>query len=1214
MSEINCLLKEKTFIEDKEFYIVQEIVSKEEHFIPVDQIDIFSNIIINKTYQFVKEFNINQNKAYLSIIHPKYKLSEEINFNIIGKQIFDDKIYFKLESEYQDVLTVRAFKWQENFKNIKCKVVGYKRGKPVLKNIDTTNKEWAIGEIKSFIITGYGKYIDNKGNEVDCIKLKIGENNDLDVRAGKWHKLNLWNFKDVKCKIVSILQNGKPKLIINDDRHPYYKKGETYKFLIKGFQDKISYAGSNYKIIILSDKFDDIHEVFAIPNQENKLKIGQEIECEISEINSKLHLRQINSEDPFYFDFEEIIEDGEIKNKYFSKYLNDDDEFNLKLKSQYEQKSAFWVLTYCNHILNRIKGESSNRKNLVEVLEILELHTKIEDWILKKGILKAINNDDERKLIKKKTLEIIKNNTSEKYAIQSIIDFKVKEFYESQKISKNFKEIFYLIKHLNFAEINEIEFLNLLESIGKIDTANAYYIKKLILQINRSLKVFKSSLQQDYFILSQNLEPNQEKSIIKYVNWLYIEFFLSTAIGLTEEANILLSKFYRFNTFLSKDVNINRKLLLNSFYIISNTNKTFKIPINVLANKIEISYDDIEENPNQGNPIDISQEVFRAHITEKHYQGYKLIIDSTPGFLPIQNITDLNLKNYEPNKIDWVTSIAITLYCEKFNHFVAKQINPDSKDYFSKNTLEDKIPKKGEIIYGTIKNITVFDSNSFGVFVSTEYGDGLIHENYITNSSFEKGNLLSLFNKGDKIPVYILNYRENKLELSLVDLIGTKFEKEYYDIFKFYGLDNLDDISEEEFNYSYRIELEKGFIFEYYAIFQSSIEEKIKYIKFAKAFFSNTKNARSYLLNIYIEYFNSLQKLDELISNYTFKKYNLFRDYIIQIKEKVQPVTMENFPESKNLLFFIDILYLFNSKSEVDLEVLFDLTKKPIKENNILLKAVAKTVLANNLIISEIDDTNDENLDQYTLKNLRRIREYISQGVLSVKETVEDKLAKELNEKRIYWRKMIDEDEGEKLEFKATLITPVPSNEKARIIDSLEKQLKKSKDEINIRKIKDKINDILEPIEQENSIEKIIMHSALKTICAFANTSGGYLLLGVSDDKKIFGLEQDYNSFKKNKNRDEFGKYFDSMLKDYFGDSFSSSLLEKEFLKFPEGDILIIKVNKSLEEVFLLKNENGVGEENLYVRNLSSSIKLKGIELSKFLKRRFKQQLFDNSN
>ena len=349
-----------------------------------------------------------------------------------------------------------------------------------------------------------------------------------------------------------------------------------------------------------------------------------------------------------------------------------------------------------------------------------------------------------------------------------------------------------------------------------------------------------------------------------------------------------------------------------------------------------------------------------------------------------------------------------------------------------------------------------------------------------------------------------------------------------------------------------------------------------------------------------------------MILNYSFKEYNYFKDYIIQIREKIQIQTLENFPESKNLLFFIDILYFFNSKNEDDLQILFDLTKKPILENDISLKAVAKTVLSNNLIISEINESDDESLDNFTLKNLKRIREYISQGVLSIKDTIEDKLAKELNEKRVYWLKMINEDEGEKLEFKATFVTPVPNNEKKRIIDSLEKELSKQTNEENILKIEEKIRDINEHSKKVKNIDKIIIHSALKTICAFANTNGGYLLLGVSDDKKIFGLEQDYNSFNQDKNRDGFGKYFDSMLKDYFGDSFSSSLLEKEFLKFPDGDILIVKVNKSLEEIFLLKNEEGVQDEIIYVRNLSSSIKLKGIELSKFLKRRYREQLTNN--
>ncbi|MCB0752362.1 MAG: hypothetical protein KDC52_12885, partial [Ignavibacteriae bacterium] len=77
-------------------------------------------------------------------------------------------------------------------------------------------------------------------------------------------------------------------------------------------------------------------------------------------------------------------------------------------------------------------------------------------------------------------------------------------------------------------------------------------------------------------------------------------------------------------------------------------------------------------------------------------------------------------------------------------------------------------------------------------------------------------------------------------------LIGTEYENDYYDILNQYGFDLSEDLTEEEFNNDFRIEVEKGFIFEQFAFFQESIEEKIKYVKFAKAFFSKTKNARSY--------------------------------------------------------------------------------------------------------------------------------------------------------------------------------------------------------------------------------------------------------------------------------------------------------------------------------------------------------------------------------
>jgi len=323
-------------------------------------------------------------------------------------------------------------------------------------------------------------------------------------------------------------------------------------------------------------------------------------------------------------------------------------------------------------------------------------------------------------------------------------------------------------------------------------------------------------------------------------------------------------------------------------------------------------------------------------------------------------------------------------------------------------------------------------------------------------------------------------------------------------------------------------------------------------------------------------------------------------------KINIEPRTLEEFPESENLEVFIKILGLFNKINDDANVALFDLVKKyNNKQDKKLLSVLSKTTFANNLMMSEVLGTEEDERFQFSLKNLKVIRNYIENGVFSLAETREDKLTRELEEKRTFWKGRINQDEGENLEFKSTLITPIPDNEKLKIIKKLEKELE-SADEDRLKGIKYKIDEI-----KGDSAQKRIIHSAFKTISAFANTNGGFLLIGVSNDKTIYGLEKDYDYFKKEseKNRDGFGKFLDSKLKSYFGDSFSSQYLKKDFLNFPEGDILIIEVKESLEEIFLLRDENdNVSPGILYVRNLSSTDKLEGIELAKFIKQRTSQR------
>ena len=62
-------------------------------------------------------------------------------------------------------------------------------------------------------------------------------------------------------------------------------------------------------------------------------------------------------------------------------------------------------------------------------------------------------------------------------------------------------------------------------------------------------------------------------------------------------------------------------------------------------------------------------------------------------------------------------------------------------------------------------------------------------------------------------------------------------------------------------------------------------------------------------------------------------------------------------------------------------------------------------------------------------------------------------------------------------------------------------------------------------------------------------------------------LENEYLSPKlQYPNRDGYGLFFDDLIRNYIGDSFSS-LMTRKFLKFPEGDILIVTVKQSNDRV-----------------------------------------------
>jgi len=1207
MTEITCEIRNTIFIDSTEFYKVYDLKDNEEHLIPANQINGLIDLKNGNIYNFIKEQNRTNSKYFLSLVNPNYKIGYEYSFTV--KEIINNETgsYFVLECPFNFNLSVRVLHGQTSLTTVKCKVMGYKRGLPVLRNIDLSNSEWEINKSIKFEVFGFGSISNNKGELINTVIIKTIDDVKIHVRANKWHTETKWHFKDLSCKIIGICRDGLPKLMIDDDRHPYYETGNIYNFKILKFSDRTTtLTQSHITVIELIDKYEDKYEVFALINQINTLKGGDIINCKIEKIGTQLNLKQVYV-DPFFSSYEEIVND---KNKLenFDKYLNNSNDLNSKLYSQYISKSAFWVFTYCNNIIPKIKSDLANRKEYKGLLEINNLHTVIEEWIISSGILRAIFNEDERKATKRKIEHVLENNRAEKKIIRIITNYEINDFLYKQMEGIDLRELYYFVRYCDMDLVDEFIFLKIITNLTSetsFDTNELYYLRLILKSLSIAKYKNRLNVSIDYFILSASHSEINKKSISKYFTWSCVIIHFYEILNQNKQRNLQISQLYRLFSSLEGNYDDRKKLLFNSFFILSKPDVFYPFPILMNDNFIDLDIANLPANPNYTNfSLDVKSDYYRSTITDRNFLGFKINIDNVEGFLSFNNVVDADLKYNQLSYLGWESNVEIILNSTEFNYFIAKQLPINSDNYYSEKKIDIKIPDIGTIIFGTVKNL-----QNYGVFFSTEFGDGLLRINNISEYFVHQDNIPIYFKIGDKIPLYLLDNEDGKLELSFKHLIGTEFEDFYFDTMEFYEFDLENSAEDEKYSEDFMIEVEKGFVFEKYAILQNVITEKIKYLKFAKAFFSNTKNARSYLLNIYIEYFNSLLKLDEILSDYSVEKYEEFKKYIIQIKDKVQPKTLENYPESKNLLFFIEILNLFNSKEEKDLDTLFLFVKKPVNDNESLFKVVSKTVLSNNLIISESNYYNHKDLDSYTLKNLKRIRTYISQGVLSLEDTLEDKLSMELEQKRIYWKKMIEQDEGEKLEFKSTLLTPVPDLQKREIILALEKQLEKEQDIIASSAINNRIDEI-----NGLTAQKRIIHSALKTISAFANTNGGTLLLGVSDDKKIYGLEQDYKSFKKENSRDEFGKRFDDIIKEYFGNSFSSTLLEKEFLKFPEGDILIITVKTSEEEIFILKDEDGKKQEDLYVRNLSSSEKLHGAELAKFIKKKYRQSFINNIN
>lgn len=1153
MNELLCHIEEITQIGENEYFIVHSISEDKKYTIPTYQL-IKHGISTGEKHYFKKEQNKNTKQFFLNFV--------------------------SLDKTFQE---------------------------------PNISQHYRIGEEYDFDIIKIEETENRKGEKISIITVEDLEKNQLSVLGLKWQKNEIWKFNKLKCKVESIQPNGVPRLINRDFRHPIFEVGKEYEFEVLGSKTKISQNGT-FDVFLLKGIDNCLHEVNMLPGQkllESKL---EKIHCKITNITTHLRLYQTHIKDPFYVTFEKIVSDNKLYKKYFSIYLDDhniNDKKIIQLKEQYESKEAFGVFTYANKVLTDLFKRSIESYDYKRAIEVNNLILTFEDWIINKGIITSFPNEE------------IKYNTRLKaqYALNSAkINDEVlnllhshpftflnnNEFFEQNELLV--EKIYTLINLSNFELIETSDFYIRLQEIMSnkellIET-NKYKWIKLINIINSRKKVFLSEQEHETFSLSTNSYRTKEfkDSEHKYLIWSYFEMMIAEMFNLTEHYNITAGQMLKLFTKSVHEIEKKECVIFNAYSYFDKYQSTeLKNPF-IFNNRVEL-------NLNLLNKIDANftenttwtklekyytkNESFNVILSKKSNTGYEVKYEGLKGFLPINHITNNILKLHAFEESFFSIEAKCIALSNAFQFFIIEQM-PNSNVVDVKGS--ELIGKIGEIYEATIKQVS-----EYGLFVTTKVGEGLIHKKEIFDFPWDTKKIKIYFKEGLKLKVQLKEFNKNNQMTFSFRLIKESDLIYYENFLERLFLPATSDFYENQFindqsSFLDKTITEKAFCIEQYAVLQFDLNSKLSNFKIAKQFYSNANHARSYLLNIYISYFDILNKITDALKENSISDINIIRSNAIETKTKINQKTIETFPDAEKLIFFLDILSLFNEKSDDAIEQLFNYVKKYNKTiDHKDLRTIAKITLANNLLLSESKEDSD-----FILRNLRLINDYISKGILSLEETIEDRNARELREEILYWQQRINEDESETLEFKSSLYTPIPDESTKKRIESLNKVDKKS----------DKINHELRRLSGDLT-PRILIHSCLKTLVAFANSNGGTLLIGVDNKKRIVGLENEYKSATTKlqyQNRDGYGLYFDDLIRNYIGDSFSS-LMTRKFLYFPEGDVLIVTVKQSTNEIFLLKDDEGKNSEQLYIRNLSSSKELIGTELAKFIKEKHIGQL-----
>jgi ATP-dependent Lon protease len=94
-----------------------------------------------------------------------------------------------------------------------------------------------------------------------------------------------------------------------------------------------------------------------------------------------------------------------------------------------------------------------------------------------------------------------------------------------------------------------------------------------------------------------------------------------------------------------------------------------------------------------------------------------------------------------------------------------------------------------------------------------------------------------------------------------------------------------------------------------------------------------------------------------------------------------------------------------------------------------------------------------------------------------------------------------------------------------------------------------------------------VEHAVVKTVAGFLNRQGGVLLIGVSDNGQVAGLNSDFEVCSRRRDRDGFENWLYTRLADQIGGPAAASFVAISFEPIGESEICRVGVRPSPQPV-----------------------------------------------